>query len=222
MDVELVLVAGLGKARHARAEAAVDADGQVVVLGRRPDAVHLVGEQLHPVIPLGPERDAGQPGIRHFFDHRDRSVNRLQRADAHTEEPVRVFRAEVGHPAVVGTGILDGDVWVVDVARDQHERREHQRRVEALVVHHRQASGRVVAAGHDVVPGDVGAIGVRDAGRRDAVAQPLALDEHGIAAVTHDPALRDQIPVLGIGVLLPHRRRLGDVRVRVVDRHCPI
>ena len=60
---------------------------------------------------------------------------------------------------------------------------------------------------------------VRDARRRDAVAQLLSFSERGIGAVVHDPALHDPVAELRIGVFLPHRRRLGDVRIRVVHRH---
>ena len=86
---EHVRVAGGGEARHPAAEAAVEHDSEVVVLGGRPERLALRGVHRHAVIALGANGDAAQPEAGDPFDLTHRLTDVLQRRDAEREQTVR-------------------------------------------------------------------------------------------------------------------------------------
>ncbi len=218
VDEERVGVAGPGKGRHLRSETAVDGHRQIMVFGRRPNPVHLGREEFDAVVALRAERHTRQSVLGHERDLIHRGIDRLQGTDAHAVQALRVFGDEVGHPAVVGPGVGRGHVRPFDVAGQQVERRKHEGGIYALVVHDLEPFGGVVAAGNDVVPRDVGAVGTGNAGLGHRSGRGLPLDVHRVFSLAAGFGPEDQIPELGVAVFGPNRRRLADVGVGVVDR----
>ena len=218
----MFVVARRGEAGHPVAEAAVENDREVGVSSGGPERLALGCVDGHAVIALRPDGDAAETRGRHALDLADRQSDVLQWRDAEREQPSRIGGAEVGDPSVVGTSVGGGDGRIFDVARQEVDRREEHRPLEALFVEHREAGDRVVAAWEQVVPRHDGvriAERSRNARWRRTQAVRASLHPQLLAPAGGTPYLDDEVTKGGVGVLLPDDGRLDQMTVGVDHGH---
>ena len=210
--------------RHRVGRSLVKADGEVELLGHRPERlVHRVADHLLAVIRVGPQEPAAHPelfaGVAHLID---RQLDRLHRQHRDPEQALGIRLAVIGEPAVVGAAHPGGEAGILDGAGEQAETRIEEGGIDAVGIHVDDARVRVEPAlapfgifqgvGLDDPLPDADGTQAADPAR---IAQQLAFDAQAFLAVFVDDKPRPALAEFGIDVLVPQIERLEDVAVRV-------
>src|SRR5437773_3391905 len=210
--------------RHRVGRSLVETDGEVEVLGHRPERlVHRVADHLLAVIRVGPQEPAAHPeffaGVAHLVD---RQLDRLHREHRDPEEALGIRLTVIGEPAVIGAAHRGGQARVLDGAGEQAQTGIEERGVDAVGIHVDDARVRIEAAFaalgifqgagfDDSLPGADGP----QAADPPRITQQLAFDAQAFLAVVVDDKPRPALAEFGIDVLVPQVERLEDVTVGV-------
>src|SRR3989449_5840077 len=210
--------------RHRVGRSLVEADGDIEVLGHRPERlVHRVADHLLAVIRVGPQEPAAHPelfaGVAHLVD---RQVDRLHGQHRDPEKALGIRLAVIGEPAVVGAAHPCGQAGILDGAGEQAETGIEEGGIDAVGIHVDDARVRVEPAFaplgifqgaglDDALPGADGP----QAADPPRIAQQLALDAEAFLTVVVDDEPRPALAEFGTDVRVPQVEGLEDVAVGV-------